>query len=156
LITIAMSATIAAEPKRVWRALTSPEECVGWDDQCLGLVPTDACYPEVGRMTRWSYKLGNIPMVMRECPVEVTAPRILHSSLRLGSLRLDQTYTLASERDASIDGDHQKTRLGMRIVASSAVAVLGAVIDRFEIRRLTTDRVDANLRAVSKWCENNP
>jgi uncharacterized protein YndB with AHSA1/START domain len=156
LITIAMSATIAADPRRVWRALTSPEECVTWDDRCLGFVRTDVCYPEIGELTRWRYKLGNVPVVMQERPVEVAPPRKLQSNIHLGSLRFEQTYTLALEHNPSDAADAPKTRLGMRIVASNAVPVLGAVVDRFEVRRLTIDRVDSNLRAVTKWCENNP
>ena len=151
-----MSATIAADPRRVWRALTSPEECVTWDDQCLGLVPSDTDHLEVGQVTRWRYKLGNVPLVMQETPVEVAAPRKLHTKVSLGSLRFEQTYTLALEHDPSIDGDPPTTRLGMRIVASNAVPILGGVVDRFEVRRMTVDRVDANLRAITKWCENNP
>lgn len=151
-----MSATIAAHPRRVWRALTSPDECITWDEQCLGLVPTDRCYPEVGQLTRWRYKLGNVPLIMQERPIEVSPPRKLHSSVNLGSLRFDQTYTLALEHAPSIEGDPPKTILGMRIVASNAVPFLGGVVDRFEVRRIAVDRVDANLRAITKWCENNP
>ncbi len=156
MITIAMSATVSADPKRVWRALTSPAECVSWDDQCLGHVDTNVCYPDVGHPTRWRYKLGNVPLVMHERPVDVTPPRRLQSNVALGSLRFDQTYSLALEHDPLVDGDPPKTRLGMKIVASNAVAVLGAVVDRFEVRRMAVDRVDSNLRAITKWCENNP
>ena len=156
MITIAMSATIGADPRRVWRALASPDECMSWDEQCLGVIQTEECYPTEGQVMRWRYKLRNVPLVMQEHLVEVTAPRKLHSSVHLGSMRFEQIYTLALKHEPGIEDDAPKTRLGMRIVTSNAVPFLGGVVDRFEVRRITVDRVDRHLRAITKWCENNP
>ena len=153
LITIVMSAAIAAEPQRVWRALTDPSECIAWDENRLSaLDSTDAAgdgYPEPGEAVRWHYRLGSVPIVMREQPIEVVVGRKLHSKVTLGSLHFDQTFTLNLEHDPATDTDGVKTLLGMKAVASNSAPVLGAVIDRFEVRRITVDRVDATLRGVA-------
>ena len=99
--------------------------------------------------------MGSVPIVMREQPIEVVAGRKLHSKVTLGSLHFDQTFTLNLEHDPANVGDGTKTLLGMKVVASNSAPVLGAVIDRFEVRRLTVDRVDATLRAITKWCESD-
>ncbi len=153
LITIVMSSAIAATPQRVWQALTVPSECMSWDENLLSAVdPVDA-YPKTGEIVRWQYRMGSVPIVMREEPIEIVLGRKLRSKVTLGSLHFDQTYTLALEQDLQSGADAIKTVLGMKVIASNSAAVLGAVIDRFEVRRMTADRVDATLRAITKWCE---
>jgi len=152
-----MSAAIAALPQRVWRALTDPSECIAWDENRLTVLDSGpGGYPEPGQTMRWHYRLGSVPIVMREEPIEVVPGRKLHSKVTLGSLHFDQTFTLNLEHDPANEADGVKTLLGMKVVASNSAPVLGAVVDRCEIRRITVDRVDATLRAITKWCENNP
>jgi len=157
-----MSATIAADPRRVWRALTSPSECVGWDDRLIAPVdPTDR-YPQAGERMRWRCLLGAVPVLMHDEPQAVVPYQKLRSQLAIGSLRFDQTYTLTIEEERGGNGEPgaqsraRKTRLCMKVIASNSVALVGAVVDRFEVRRMTVDRVDETLRAVTKWCENDP
>ncbi|MBW2292108.1 MAG: SRPBCC family protein [Deltaproteobacteria bacterium] len=154
MITIVMSAAIAAEPQRVWRALTDPSECIAWDEKRLSVLDSTDAYPDPGETVRWHYRMGSVPIVMREQPIEVVAGRKLHSKVTLGSLHFDQIFTLNLEHDPASPDDTAKTLLGMKVVASNSAPVLGAVIDRFEVRRLTIDRVDATLRAITKWCES--
>jgi len=157
LITIVMSSAISAEPERVWHALTDPAECIAWDEPRLSaLDPTDA-YPKTGETIRWRYQMGSIPIVMKEEPIEVVPGRKLRLKVALGTIRFDQTFTLALEQDPA-EAEREcgaKTLLGMKVVASNSAPVLGTVIDRFEIRRITVDRVDATLRAITKWCESD-
>ena len=63
----------------------------------------------------------------------------------------DKTYTLFPA-----PGSQARTRLAMKIVASNSAHVVGAVVDRFEMRYIAVERIDATLRGVQKWCENNP
>ncbi len=150
-----MAATIAAEPHRVWRALTVPSECIAWDDQLLALVGSSTRFPDVGRQVEWRFLLRSVQTILHERPLEVVPLRKLQSRLSVGSFRFDQTFTLAHEGDSS-DGAEAHTRLGMKIIASNSIPLMGAMVDRFEVRRMTIDRVDSVLRAITKWCENNP
>jgi uncharacterized protein YndB with AHSA1/START domain len=156
LITIVMSSVIAADAQRVWRALTDPSECIGWDENRLSKIDPSDGYPKAGETVRWRYRLGSVPIVMRDQPIEVIPGRKLHSEVALGSLRFKQTFTLALEQDPANQGGGTKTLLGMRVVAANSAPVLGAVVDRFEVRRITIDRVDRTLRAITKWCESAP
>jgi hypothetical protein len=151
-----MSAAIAAEPQRVWRSLTDSSECIAWDENRLSALDPTEQYPAPGETVRWHYRMGSVPIVMKEQPLEVVVGRKLHSKVTLGSLHFDQTFTLNLEHDPDREAEGAKTLLGMKVVASNSAPVLGAVIDRFEVRRLTVDRVDATLRAITKWCESDP
>jgi carbon monoxide dehydrogenase subunit G len=155
LITIVMSSAISAPPQRVWRALTDPAECIAWDENRLSALDSMDAYPKPGETMRWRYRMGSIPIVMKERPIEVLIGRKFHSKVSLGTIRFDQTFTLALEHDPAEGEGGAKTLLGMKVVASNSAPVLGAVVDRFEVRRITVDRVDATLRAITKWCENN-
>ncbi len=152
LITIVMSSAIAATPQRVWRAITDPEEILAWDEHRLSAVDPMGGYPKAGEMVRWRYQLGSVPIVMRDQPLDVAPGRKLHSKVTVGPVVYDQTFTLAVEQH---EGDEVMTLLGMKLIASNSAAVIGAVIDRFEVRRMTTDRVDATLRAITKYCEGD-
>ena len=151
-----MSAAIAAEPQRVWRALTDPSECISWDENRISALDATKSYPVPEETFRWHYRMGSVPIVMREQPLEVVTGRKLHSKVTLGSLHFDQTFTLNIEQDPDSENEGAKTLLGMKVVASNSAPILGAMIDRFEVRRLTVDRVDATLRAITKWCEGSP
>jgi len=144
-----MSAVINADSQQVWRALTDAREVVSWDDQVVGSVDVPTSYPQAGQHVRWRYKLGSVQLVLHDRPQEVVPLERLRTNLSVGSMRFEQTYSLQPE-----PGDPPKTRLGIRLVASNSVPVIGTVVDRFEVRRMAVDRIDAALRAIQKWCEN--
>ena len=146
-----MSTVIAADPERVWRALTTPEELVAWDERLLAPVERPDRYPFSGQHVSWRYRLGGVQLVMHDRPLEVATLERLRRTIHLGSLRYDQTFTLVPE-----PGPPVRTRLGLKTVAANSVPVLGDVVDRFEVRRLTTEHVDETLRAVRRWCESRP
>ncbi len=158
LITIVMSSAIAVHPRRVWRALTDTSECIAWDENRLSALDATDVYPVVGETMRWRYRLGSVPIVMRDQPIDVVPGIKIQSKVTLGSLRFNQTFSLALEHastDTSSDeNEGVKTLLGMKVIASNSTPVLGAVIDRFEVRRITIDHVDGTLRAITQWCEN--
>jgi len=149
-----MSAVIDADTKRVWRALTEPGELVTWDEQLVAPVEAPTEYPRSGQHVRWRYRLGSVQLVLHDRPQAVEPCKRLRSLLSLGSMRFDQTYTLLQEPED--DPDVPRTRLGLKIVASNSVPVIGSIVDRFEVRRLATERIDTTLRAISQWCESSP
>ncbi len=69
--------------------------------------------------------------------------------MALGLFRFDETFQLTTE-----PGDGERTRLTLKLVASNSVPVVGGALDRFAVRRLAVEFIDAKLRAVQKWCEN--
>jgi hypothetical protein len=154
LITIAMSAVIRADTERVWRALTEPMELVSWDERLVAPVETPCEYPCCGQHIRWRYRLGSVQLVLHERPQAVVPGQRLQSLLSLGSMHFDQTYTLLAE--SVHNGDAIRTRLGLKIIASNSVPVIGAIVDRFEVRKIAAERVDTTLRAISRWCEKAP
>jgi hypothetical protein len=149
VITTAMSSVIGAPQARVWRALTEPDQVVRWDDRVIALLDPDAGYPRAGQSVRWRYRLGAVPVVLRECPLEVVPPSRLRCSVVLGLFRFDETFQLSPE-----PGDPERTRLMLKVVASNSVPVVGGALDRFAVRRLANDFIDSKLRAIQKWCEN--
>jgi uncharacterized protein YndB with AHSA1/START domain len=149
VITTAMSAVIEAEPRCVWRALTDPDELCAWDENLLAPVDPPEGYPCVDAPQRWRYLLRGIQVLMHERPLEVAPGRRLRSSLALGGMKLEQTYTLTPEAES-------RTRVSVGIVASNSIPVLGGTIDRFEVRQLVAERADSQLRALQKWCEARP
>jgi hypothetical protein len=149
VITTAMSAVIEAEPRCVWRALTEPDELCAWDEDLLAPVDPPSGYPCVQSPQRWRYRLRGVQMILRERPLDVAPERRLQSALLLGGMKLEQTYSLVPEGEL-------RTRVSIRITARNSIPVLGATIDRFEVRQLVTERVDRLLRALQKWCEAQP
>ena len=142
-----MSAVIEADRQRVWRALTTPSELIRWDERILELLEPVDGYPRPGQHIRWRYRLGNVPVVMHDHPLEVSRHKKLRSKLALGLLRLESTHTLATNGDAS------KTRLSLKVLASNSAPVVGGIIDRFDIRRIATEFVDTRLRSLKEWIE---
>lgn len=151
-----MSVVIDADRERVWRALTEPKELVAWDDRILSPIDPPGekrrrAYPFAGEHFRWRVRLGSVQVVMHEQPLEIERLERLSSEVKVGSLRFEQTYTLTPESVAP-----PRTRLGMKLVTTSSVPVVGDVVDRFSVRKLAAERIDHTLRAVQQWCHQHP
>ena len=145
-----MSVVIDSDRQRVWRALTEPGEVVAWDRRVLAAVDEPG-EPFAGQHIRWRYRLGSVQVVLHERQREITERERLSSTLSVGSLRFEQTYTLTEE-----PGDPTRTRLGMKIVATSQVPVIGEIVDRFGVRKLAAEHIDETLRSVKHWCIAHP
>jgi len=145
-----MSTLITAERGRIWRALTTPSELIRWDDQLVALLDPAPDYPQLGQKVRWRYRVGSVPVVVHQTIQEVKPGERLQSTISRGVFRFDEMYTLADEV-----AQPDRTRLSLRVVASNSTPVVDGTMDRFEIRRLSAELIDARLRAVQKWCENH-
>lgn len=163
LITVALSATIGAPIDRVWRALTDPSERISWDERILGEVSLshgsnrsakrrratgqgESALPE---STKWRFRLGGVPLVMQDSVREILRNERLVSLISIGSMRFDQTLTLYREDDES----GPRTRLGMKLVTRSQIAVIGEVVQRLDVQKIVIEFVDTTLRQVQKYCE---
>jgi uncharacterized protein YndB with AHSA1/START domain len=145
-----MSTLITADRDRIWRALTTPSELIHWDDQLIALLDPIPDYPQPGQQVRWRYRIGSVPVVVHQTIQEVQPGEYLQSAISRGVFCFDETYTLADEAKMS-----DRTRLSLRVVASNSTPVVGGSMDRFAIRRLSTELIDSRLRGVQKWCENH-
>lgn len=159
MITIAMSTVVHTPRARVWRALTDPAEIIRWDERILSLEEAPASggmpAPAASGATpaepaHWRYRLGSVPVELVDRVVEVAPGQRLRHAMSIGSFGFEEIYTLADE------GGPEHTRLSLRFAsASNSIPVVGGAIDRFDLRRLATEIVDGNLRAIQKWCENH-
>jgi hypothetical protein len=150
VITIAMSRAIGADPEAVWRALTQPSQLARWDPRIVALLDPIPGYPRVGQRVRWRYRLGSVEVITHQTVRTAIEQQTLHSAISLGLFRFDETYTLVRE------GAGPQTRLTLKWVTSNSVPVVGGLVDRFAVRRMSASLVDARLAAVQKWCENAP
>ncbi len=151
MITTAMATVIGARRDRVWTALTTPIELMRWDEAVVSLVEPNSDYPRVGKTVRWRYLLGRIPVVLCDQPLEVEPCERLRASITLGLFRFDRTFTLTAE-----DGDSHRTRITLKLVSLNSVPIVGGQLDRFSVRRMASQFIDAKLRSLQKWCEHSP
>lgn len=141
-----MSRVIRSPRARIWRALTSVDELIRWDERLLSLEEPAPDYPAPGSRTRWRCLEGSVPVELRRDPLEVIPAQRLHSSMRLGALRFEETWTLADEA-------HGATRLSLRLASHNSIPLVGGALDRFDVRRLSAERVDRSLSRLQRWCE---
>jgi hypothetical protein len=146
LITVAMSKVIRSPRARVWRALVSPDELIRWDDRRISLEAPVARYPAPGHPARWRCWLGSLSVVRCEDPLEVIPAERLRSAVRIASFEFEETYTLS-------DTVSDATRLSLRVIAKNTLPLFGGELDRFDVRRLSTERVDQTLGLLQRWCE---
>ena len=141
-----MSKVIRSPRARVWRALVSPEELIRWDERRISLEEPVPDYPTPGRSARWRSWLGSVSVVHCEDALEVVPAERLRSAVRLASFEFEETYTLADQLPDA-------TRLSLRLVAKNRLPVYGGELDRFDVRRLSAERVDQTLAQLQRWCE---
>ena len=146
-----MSAAIHADRLRVWRALTDPQEVVGWDRSVIAPIDVPAEYPKPGQHVRWRARMNELPVILHDRPIEVIVGERLRSDISQGLFRFDETYSLAD--DTTTPG---RTRLTMKVVACNEVPVVGGALDRFAVRQFATHLVSGSLSAIREWCERTP
>lgn len=156
---MALTATIDATGERVWRSIVDPSERPFWDDRILGEIkrplgspigdrPTRRS-PDPIRCTRWRFRFSGIPLVLVDETHRMEGHERLFGRISIGSMHFDQTITVAEERDES----GPRTRLGMKLVASNSIAVIGELVPRLEVQRFVIEYVDTTLRLIRKHCE---
>ena len=164
MITVALTATIDATGARVWRAIVDPSERPIWDDRILGEIKTAArdtrtrrptrsgrvsFHADAIRCNRWRFRWAGIPLVLTDETHRVEGHERLFGRISIGSMHFEQTLTVIEERDEG----GPRARLGMKLVASNSIAVIGELVPRLEVQRLVIDYVDTTLRLIRKYCE---
>jgi uncharacterized protein YndB with AHSA1/START domain len=150
VITSSMSTAISAERKRVWGALTIPEELIRWDGKLLALLDPIPDFPTAGQQVRWRYRVGSVAIIIHQTVQEARLHERIASRISLGQFKFSETYTLVDE-----SGAPDRTRLSLRVVTSNSTPLVGSELDRFDVRQFATELIDYRLRAVQKWCEND-
>jgi len=146
VITVVMGKVIGCPRARVWHALVTPGELIRWDTRRVSLEEPIPDYPAPGVSARWRCAVGGVTLPLVEEPVEVVPGKRLRCSVHLGSFEFEETYTLSDE-------EPDATRLSLRLASKNKVPLLGGELDRFDVRRLTTERVDDTLCWLQTWCE---
>jgi uncharacterized protein YndB with AHSA1/START domain len=145
VITVSMAAVIDAPRARVWRALTSPQELIRWDDRVVALA--QGVNSGNGR-PRQRYRWGSVWVDLRCRRIEVIPGSRLRAEIALGLLRFEATYTLSPE-----EADPARTLLSLRVAFPNSVPVVGGYVDRFDLRRGVSQLVSENISALQCWCE---
>lgn len=172
MITVALTATIDATGERVWRSIVDPSERPFWDDRILGEIKrpltdrparraphqrtrraslsndTPSSTAPI-RCTRWRFRFSGIPLVLVDETHRMEGHERLFGRISIGSMHFEQTITIVEERDES----GPRTRLGMKLVASNTIAVIGELVPRLEVQRFVIEYVDTTLRLIRKHCE---
>lgn len=142
MITAAMTAKVRAARTRVWQALTDAEEILRWDEPALALLERAEHWPSVGAARVWRYRLGTVTVKLRERPLEIVDGERIRSNVKLGLFAFEQSWSLVEPEPGS-------THLGLSIAAKQhAIPVLGGELDRFDVRRVAAEYVDAKLRGL--------
>jgi hypothetical protein len=146
VITVSMAAVIDAPRARVWRALTSPQELIRWDDRLVALAQGER--PGNGRPQQ-RYRWGSVCVELRFRPIEVIPGNRLRSEISLGLFRFEATYTLSPD-----EAEPRRTLLSLRVAFPNSVPVVGGCVDRFDLRRVVSRLVTENISALQAWCED--
>ena len=147
VITTALAIHVGAPRARVWRALTDPAEVIRWDESLLALLEPAEGYPRVGQHVKWHYRVGAVPVIFHDRPLEVVNQERLRSQIAMGLFRFDRIWSMADEAD--------RTRLALSLAVENSIATVAGSVDRFDVRRMAAEYVDSKLRALQKWCEGH-
>ena len=141
-----MSKVIRSPRDRVWSALTNPGEMIRWDARRRSLEAPAPGYPRLGQRAHWLCEVGSLQVRCVETPLEVLPAARLRTDVSLGSFRFEETYTLVDEEPSG-------TRLSLALASRNSVPLFGNELDRFDVRRMCAERVDASLSLLQRWCE---
>lgn len=146
-----MTGVVRAERRRVWEALTEPDQELRWRPGVMAAVPDPEEGDDPGSAAtrrRWRCLLNDLPVTLERTRLAAAPGERLHSALSLGLFRFEEIFTLqtAAERP-------EYTRVGLRVQARSEIPVVGGALDRFAVRRFATALSAIHLQALRDWCE---
>jgi uncharacterized protein YndB with AHSA1/START domain len=144
LYEFSLSVDIAASTARVWRALCHPAEVVTWDSNVVEALDAPPDYPRPGQHVRWRCRGGPF-RVLHDKPQQVVPERRLRSRLALGPYRYDETYTL--------EPDAEGCTLTLRLVVTTAIPLIGGLIQRLYLEPETRRAFTRSLAALKHHCE---
>lgn len=147
MVKVLLAVTIPTSTQRVWRALTDPTEIVAWDTGIVEPIDVLDDYPRPGQSVRWKYRLGPIPMVLYDNPLEVSCEERLRSKIKLGLFRFDETYTLHRVPERP-----QNTDLSVKLELWNVIPVVGSLLDHVIGRPIAEHIVASSLGAIKSWC----
>lgn len=153
MITVGLSAEVAATRARVWSALADPGELATWRPG-LRAVEDTPTWPLAGATLFSLARVHGLPLVVRETAVEAIAAERLHARLRVGLFHCDATFSLsvlAGEHTRELPGEH--TRVALKLEVANELPVVGGTLDRFSVRRIATELAAARLAALREACE---
>jgi uncharacterized protein YndB with AHSA1/START domain len=139
-----VSVVIDAPLPRVWRALCDPAEVVQWDTGVAEAIDAPADYPQPGQHVRWRYTNGPFRL-LHDRPIDVVENSRLRSSLAVGPVRFDETYTLDLQNAGCL--------LTAAMLVRVPVPVLGYIVERFYAGPAARSAVTASLAAIKRHCE---
>lgn len=147
MVTISLSITIPASTRRVWHALTEPEAVVAWDTGVVEPIDAPEDYPQSGQHVRWRYRLGPIPLILHDRPLEVIPEEKLRSEIKLAFFYFDETYTLhqSSEHPGT-------TELSVKLDVWNRIPVVGNLLDRLVGKPIAAQTVASSLGSIKSWC----
>lgn len=93
--------------------------------------------------------MGSVEITVSQTIRRIDPGERLESEYRLGLFHFDETYDLQTD-----PVDAGRTRVSLRVTASNSIPFFGGSLDRFAVRKLSTELIDSRLRSVQKWCEN--
>jgi Polyketide cyclase / dehydrase and lipid transport len=149
LITVGLSAEVAATRAGVWSALADPAELAAWRPG-LHAAPGTPTWPREGATLCSLARVHGLPLAVHETAVEAVAGERLHVRLRVGLFRCDATFTLAP-----LAGElaWERTRVGLQLQVANELPLVGGTLDRFSVRRIATELAAARLAALREACE---
>jgi hypothetical protein len=127
LITLAMSAVVAASRATIWSALSDPEQVLHWRPFVTGALPPTPGELTPGRVLRLRCVRAAVPIVLEELALEV-------SRAPLGAALGSSVRDLLAGSHGS-DGGH--TQSACHVDETPLVVSL----DRFAVRRLAAERL---------------
>jgi hypothetical protein len=148
LITVGLSAEVAAPRARVWSALADPAELAA-SRPGLRAAEGGVGWPGPGATLRSRARLHGLPLEVRETSVEAVTGERLRVLLRVGLFRCDATFSLTA-----LGGE--RTRVGLQLQVANELPVVGGTLDRFDVRRLATELAATRLAALREACEAGP
>jgi hypothetical protein len=135
---VVVATFVAADRRRVWRALTVPAEVSQWDGVESAAVPEG--YPTPGQHARWRLPLGPLRLTLHDRITAVNGESLFSSSIDVGFVHLRERYTLTSAGRGTI-------------VVSENEVMTRLPLLRHIARRTTRRNVRASMERLQRFCE---
>lgn len=101
-------------------------------------------------MACWRFRLAATPLVLVDEIHRVEGADRLIGRISIGSMRFEQSIAVHEDRDEG----GPRVRLGMKLVSSRPIAVIGELLPRIEVQRIVIQYVDTTLRQIREHCES--
>lgn len=125
--------------------MTDPDDVIQWSYDVSAILSDSQDYPTAQKTYRWRYRHPFLKVTLYDTPMVIIPDQKFYSVGRMLFFDWNETYELEARPDSVL--------VSVALNINCILPVVGRLIERYYLQRITKEQVRQTLNRLSKFCE---